>query len=117
MTDRLKEEVNKLMTAFVNEIIKAADANNYDRDEIIKDTATIFLTMAQFATFENYIVNNSENQPVNVLTAEQAIETVHETISGFVSGAGTFTKHDLLLLSVNKAICDNLRELEKGGNK
>lgn len=58
------------------------------------------------------------NEPLlNALTAEQAIETVHETILGFVSGEGTFNKQDLLLLSVNKAICDNLRELGKGGNK
>ncbi len=56
------------------------------------------------------------NEPlVNVLTTEQAIETVHKTILGFFSGEGT-TEKDLLLLSVNKAICNNLRELEKGGD-
>ncbi len=51
---RLKDKVADLMTAFVDEIIKTADAYNYDRDELIKATATMFSIMAKITTFENY---------------------------------------------------------------
>lgn len=44
------------------------------------------------------------------MNQEDIINIVHKTISGFMSNEEHFTETDKLLLSVNKAICNAIKE-------
>jgi hypothetical protein len=59
MADQLSEEeleevANLISGKVVPEVIRIADKFNYDRDSMMKYVASLFYTMAEVATFENY---------------------------------------------------------------
>lgn len=59
MSDRLSkkefEEVANLISGtIIPEIVRIADKFNYDRDSLMRYVASLFSTMAEVATFENW---------------------------------------------------------------
>jgi len=57
LDDKAFKDFNDFMTGtLIPGILLIADKHNYDRDDFVMYTATILSTMAQCATFENYII-------------------------------------------------------------
>jgi translation initiation factor 2 beta subunit (eIF-2beta)/eIF-5 len=52
-----------------------------------------------------------------LISRETAIQTVHETMYQFIDDSETMTDRDGLLLKVNKAICNGLKEIPSVENK
>lgn len=51
MKERTKEKLGKAMADFINNLIRIADEENYDRDSFIKASADMFLVMTEISTF------------------------------------------------------------------
>jgi predicted RNA-binding Zn-ribbon protein involved in translation (DUF1610 family) len=53
----------------------------------------------------------------DLISRETAIQTVHDTMYQFIDDSETMTDRDGLLLKVNKAICNGLKEIPSVENK
>lgn len=54
MDDKTRDKLSEAIVKFLNELIRIADEENYDRDSFVKASADMFQTMATISTFRDF---------------------------------------------------------------
>lgn len=54
MDERTKEKLSVAVHNFIQNLIRIADEENYDRDSFVKASAEMFAMMAEVCTFEEF---------------------------------------------------------------
>lgn len=54
MDDKTKNKLSEAIVKFLNDLIRIADEENYDRDSFVQASADMFMTMATISTFGSF---------------------------------------------------------------
>lgn len=54
MDEKTRDKLSEAIVAFLNDLIRIADEENYDRDSFVNASADMFMAMATISTFRDF---------------------------------------------------------------
>lgn len=60
MDETSRDKLSDAMCAFLSDAIRIADEGNYDRDNFVKASAEMFMTLTKISTFEKFKVEDRQ---------------------------------------------------------